>query len=218
MTDAVAPGLIFRITASASRTWIVRYAPGAVRRKAVIGTYGSGDRGLSLAEARDKAHQIATAARQGRDLPAEWSEAARAAEARQRAAKRGDGPPQTVEQLLRAYVANYCQANRRNWQQTERLFEAHVIANIGDKALVTLRRADVVALLEQLRNRKGLGAQVNRIRSQIVAALPSASPTSSVRSSIASAAATPTRRACCTVCAKVPTVRPRCSARRPRRH
>lgn len=172
LTDAAAPGLIFRVAASGVKSWIVRYTPlGATRRKALIGIYGTGDRGLSLAQARDEAHEIAKAARQGRDRPAETAETRRAAEAIQRAAKRGDGPPATVGQLLNRYIGDYCKANQRRWQQTQQLFEAHVAPEIGDKALATLRRADVVALLERLRNRKGLAAQVNRVRSQVLAAL-----------------------------------------------
>jgi integrase len=47
----------------------------------------------------------------------------------------------------------------------------HVKPAIGDRRLGELRRADVFELLDVLQTKKGLRAQVNRVRSQIVAAL-----------------------------------------------
>ena len=51
------------------------------------------------------------------------------------------------------------------------MFEAHVKPAIGKVPLGELRRGDIVELLDDLQNEKGFGAQVNRVRSQILAAL-----------------------------------------------
>lgn len=159
--DDVGPGLHLRIAAGGARTWSVRYSPkGAARRRATIGSYP----GLSLAAARAKAYEIAAAAKRGEDLPA--SDAAQLEEARAAAAR-----PGTVAELLRRYVADYAKANQRRWQLTERMFDLHVIPRLGDKLAVDLRRADVIELLDELRTAKKLAAQVNRVRSQLVAAL-----------------------------------------------
>src|SRR5205814_7693126 len=53
----------------------------------------------------------------------------------------------------------------------ERMFDSHVKPAIGKKTVTELRRADIVELLDDLQNEKGLKAQVNRVRSQILAAL-----------------------------------------------
>jgi integrase len=53
----------------------------------------------------------------------------------------------------------------------ERIFEAHVKPAIGKRPLAELRRAHLVELLDDLQNEKGLRAQVNRVRSQVIAAL-----------------------------------------------
>jgi len=53
----------------------------------------------------------------------------------------------------------------------ERMFENHVKPTaLGKKPLAEVRRADVVELLDDLQNKKGYAAQVNRVRSQILAA------------------------------------------------
>jgi integrase len=51
------------------------------------------------------------------------------------------------------------------------MFDSHVNPAIGRKPLAELRRADIVELLDNLQNEKGLRAQVNRVRSQVLAAL-----------------------------------------------
>jgi integrase len=51
------------------------------------------------------------------------------------------------------------------------MFDNHVKRSaIGNKPLAELRRADVVELLDELQNSKGFAAQVNRVRSQLLAA------------------------------------------------
>src|SRR5229473_3508485 len=129
-------------------------------RRTTYGAYPA----ISLAEARARAKEIAAAAARGIDLP---SAEEREREEQQRAADR----PLTVGDLLNRYVADYCKPNQRKWKMTERLFEMHVKPTLGRRPLTELRRADVVELLEELQNEKGLRAQVNRVREHVVAAL-----------------------------------------------
>ncbi|MFL7900502.1 tyrosine-type recombinase/integrase [Azospirillum argentinense] len=161
ITDLREPGLEFRISAGGSRSWRVRYRVKGVagRKVETIGPYPT----FSLADARDRAHAITSAAKKGIDLPEREKRD-------DEEAKRAEQRPKTVADLLTRYVNDYCKANQRRWEQTDRLFTAHVVPAIGTKALDEVRRADIVELLDDLQNRKGLNAQVNRVRSQVVAA------------------------------------------------
>jgi integrase len=161
VVDTDAPGLVVRVTVKGIKSWGIRYRPkGLGQQRASYGTYPA----VSLAAARERAREIAAAAVKGIDLPA--------AEARERQGQsKHDNRPQTLGALLDEYVERYCKPNQRRWTLTARMFETHVKPAIGKVALGELRRADIVELLDNLQNDKGFGAQVNRVRSQILAAL-----------------------------------------------
>jgi integrase len=72
--------------------------------------------------------------------------------------------PQTVGAMIDRFVEGYCRTNLRRWQPVARVFEMHVKPALGGKPLYEFRRADVVEMLDDLQNRKGLRAQVNRVR------------------------------------------------------
>jgi len=76
-----------------------------------------------------------------------------------------------VGDLLDEYVERYCKPNQRKWGLASRMFDSHVKPTLGRKPLAELRRADIVELLDDLQNKKGLRAQVNRVRSEVLAAL-----------------------------------------------
>jgi integrase len=163
VTDTKARGLVLRVAAASKRhsrglkSWAIRYRPkGGVQRRETIGTYPS----LSLAKARQRALAVVAAASGGGDLPAD--------ETRER--QRSVALSRTVGDLLTEYVGAYAKVSQRRWQLTERLFDQHVRPHLGAKRLVDLRRHDVAAMLDKLQ-KAGLRAQVNRVRSQIVAAL-----------------------------------------------
>ena len=161
IVDADAPGLVLRVTANGMKSWAIRYTPkGSGQQRDTYGTYPA----VKLAAARLRARDIGAAAARGIDLPA--------VEKRERDEQRKcDNRPHTVGDLLDEYVERYCKPNQRKWTLTERMFDSHVKPTIGRKPLVELRRADIVELLDDLQNKKGLRAQVNRVRSQILAAL-----------------------------------------------
>ena len=158
--DAIAPGLELRVSVGGRRSWSIRYRPrGGTRQRATYGTYPA----KSLAEARARSLAIAAAAADGIDLPAEE-------EAERDEQRKGEGRPRTVGALVDDYVAKHCKVTQRRPLMVERLFENHVKPAIGDLLLTELRRADLVELLDDLQNKKGLRAQVNRVRSQLIAA------------------------------------------------
>jgi integrase len=161
IVDAGAPGLAVRVTLNGVKSWAIRYRlKGSEQRRASFGTYPA----VSLRDARRRAREILGAAERGIDLVAQES---RAAEEARKTAER----PDTVADLLDRYLTDYCRGNQRRWQLTERMFDAHVKPAIGKVRLIELRRADIVEMLDDLENEKGLRAQVNRVRSQVVAAL-----------------------------------------------
>jgi hypothetical protein len=159
--DTLTPGLVLRVTSNGVKSFCVRYRPkGGVQKRHTIGVYPIWE----LGKARVRAADIIAAAGHGVDLPAQE-------EAERQAARRAAARPTTIGELLKRYVAGYCQANQRKWKLTRRMFEMHVEPTLGSKALVDLRRADIVELLDDLQNKEGFAAQVNRVRSQLVAAL-----------------------------------------------
>jgi integrase len=170
--DTEAPGLELRVSPEDRRqkvrkAWSIRYQPKAgARKRATYDAYPT----ISLAEARARAKEIAAAAARGIDLPQQE-------EGQRKEERKAANRPQTVGDLLDRYVDDYCKTSQRKWQLAERMFEMHVKPAkidgrpLGEKPLIELRRADLVELLDDLQNEKGLHAQVNRVRSQLVAAL-----------------------------------------------
>jgi integrase len=159
--DERSPGLELRVSVEGGKSWSIRYRPkGGERQRETYGRYP----GVTLAAARERAKDIAAAAAKGINLPAQEK---RQREAERQAANR----PQTLGDLLDEYVEKHCKVTQRSWLMVERMFNSHVKPAIGKTPLGDLRRADVVELLDDLQNGKGFRAQVNRVRTQIVAAL-----------------------------------------------
>jgi integrase len=172
--DKKVQGLVLRasrVSDEILKVWMVRYRPkGATQRRWAIGKYGAAPL-LTLEAARQRVRKIVAAAKDGIDLPAKEAEDRRRAAEQARERRRAAELPQTVADLLDLYVAQYCKANQRRWRLVERMFENHVKPTaLGKKPLAEVRRADVVELLDDLQNKKGYAAQVNRVRSQILAA------------------------------------------------
>jgi integrase len=162
-TDTAAHGLTLRLMAPSTKhpdgfkSWAVRYrVKGGAQKRATIGAYPA----LSLSKARQRAMVITAAAKGGVDLPEEEAKHHR----------RDTAAARTVGHLLTEYVEAYCKPNQRRWRLTERLFETHVRPHLGGRRLVDLRRQDGAELMDRLQ-KAGLRAQVNRVRSQLVAAL-----------------------------------------------
>jgi integrase len=158
--DSEAKGLEFHVSSHGGKSWSIRYRPkGGERKRSGYSTYPV----IPLAKARARTLEIAAAAAHGIDLPEQ--------EERQRDEERkATTRPQTFRDLLDRYVEGYCKPNQRRWQLTARLFDMHVTPTLGKKPLVELRRGDLVEMLDDLQNDKRLNAQVNRVRTALVAA------------------------------------------------
>jgi integrase len=153
IVDAETKGLTLRVTPGGIKSWSVRYRPRGGQRQQIhtMGSYPA----VGLADARRRAQAVLAAARDGRDLPAEEL---RAAEEGKKAA----ATARTVSQLAAEFVEGYAKTNHRRWKATEQLITNHILPRLGDRAAGSVRRADIVELLDHMEHEKGLGAQVNR--------------------------------------------------------
>jgi len=157
-TDATVPGLAFRVGAGTTfnpegrRDWLLRYRPRKQAQKAVgLGTYPA----LSLAQARQRAGEIITAAKRGVDLIALEeceAEARRMAETKAR----------PLSEIASAYLDSV--KRLRSWRSIESRTRCHIIPKLGKKPIGEVTRADVVEFLDDLEREDGLRHQVNRCR------------------------------------------------------
>jgi len=159
IADTEVKGLTFRLTPNGTRSWLVRFRlPRRPQRAHVLGPYP----GISLKAARQRAADIVAAAKRGVDLPAEED---RLKAERKKAAETA----WTVSQLASEFIEGYAKTNHRRWKATEQRITNHILPQLGDRAAASVRRADVVELLDHLEREKGLGAQVNRTRTTLSA-------------------------------------------------
>jgi integrase len=143
----------WNLTLRVSRTtksWDCRYRLNSERQRVGLGTFPS----VSLSEARQKSLEIGNKVKKGIDLKAQATENIRL--------------KRTVGQAVRIYIDSHCKEHQKSWQQTERLFEKHVINRIGDVPLPNLGRSHVLGIMDDLAG-EGLTVQVNRVVSQIKA-------------------------------------------------
>jgi integrase len=158
IVDSEAKGLTLRLTVGGVKSWSVRYRVRGQPQRTF--TLPSRYPTTSLAEARRRAEAIRAAARDGRDLP---DEEERAAEAREKAA----ASARTVRELAAEFIERYAKTNHRRWKVTQQRIGNHILPRLGARAAASVRRADVVELLDHLEREKGLGAQVNRTRTTL---------------------------------------------------
>jgi integrase len=155
--DVAAPGLRLRVTEKAAMSWLVRYRPRGQAQKAVtLGPYPT----LTLADARQRAAEIAAAAKKGLDLIAEEGRQAEAAEAARAKAR-------TVAEV----ALDFLKASERlkSYRQRASYMRNHVLPAIGSKVVGEIRRADVVELLDEIEHERKLGQTANRVRETLLA-------------------------------------------------
>jgi integrase len=153
VTDKTVRCLTIRI--SGVRSFVVRYRlPRQGQRDVTIGTYPE----ITLAEARQRARDIIAAAKRGIDIIAE--------ERRVDAERRKE---EATAQLVRDLVADYVrhiQPHLRRWHTIEGILNKHVVPVLGDRPAKSVRRADIVELLDAMQGR-GLRQIVNRTKSAL---------------------------------------------------
>lgn len=142
------PGLILRVTPAGQKSWAFRYYRGKQKVRFTFGSFSDHKalKKYGLADAKAKAMEFRLALTDGRDPEAE---------ARNR--RNAD----TVSELLDTYVSNYARQRKKSWREDERIFERDVKPAIGHIKANELRRAEVLTLLNGIRDR-GAGIMANR--------------------------------------------------------
>jgi integrase len=155
--DAAAPGLRLRVTATGAKSWLMRYRPrGQAQKGATLGPYPS----ITLADARQRAAEIAAAAKKGRDLIEEEERQAEAAEAAKAKAR-------TVATVSEDFLK--ASGRLKSYRQRKSYIKNHILPAIGERVVGEIRRADVVELLDDVEHKRALNQTVNRVRETLLA-------------------------------------------------
>ena len=171
--------LVVKLTQSGS-TFYYQYFLGERRRFLPIGPYDAkGERGKTLLQARDQAHELSTLYRSGvTDLHGHFEdlendrkeERKRKLEESQRKAE--EAKSSTLAQLLEAYVGHLSRLGKVSAYDAHNIFKSHVY--VGAPKLAARRACDIevddfVALLAQL-TQAGKGRTAGKLRSYLRAA------------------------------------------------
>ena len=140
--DALAPGLVLRISDTGSKRWQVRFRVGGRAARMSLGAWPD----LTLAEARKRAREVREQADAGVD-PRDAREAEkRRAEAE---ARKEAEAARTFGDLAEAYVGREC-SRLANGRELESLIRRELIPELGAVPLGDFRRRDMVRLLDRL--------------------------------------------------------------------
>jgi integrase len=153
--DAATPGLALRVTSSGAKSWSFRFrnSAGKPTRKA-LGPYipTSPHIHVSLASARAATGDLRAKIRSGIDVTAAPAV-----------------PPDSRKfaSVVDRWERRQKKLGRRSVGETRRILDLHVVPSLGDRQIETVRRRDVIEVLEHLRDEKDLKAQVNRVQRAI---------------------------------------------------
>jgi integrase len=132
-------GLLVVVFPSGKQSFIVRYRSGGVKKKLTLG-------GISLAAARKSAADALYAVSEGRD-PVEAKKAAKE--------KAAGAAANTVEAVLVDYLKREATPNLRTSDDREQAFERLVYPAIGSQQIHTLKRSQIVKLLDKIEDENG---------------------------------------------------------------
>ena len=143
------------VGASGVKTYFFEYRPGRGRgvhkRRISIGRHGSP---WTPEQARDQAHDYAVAVKAGRD-PLEERAAKQAGRDRARLVST------VVEEWLRRD-----QAKNRSRAEVEKLMQRNVLPFIGERAIETIRKRDIIELIDEITDR-GAPIMANRMLAHV---------------------------------------------------
>ncbi len=142
--DEAQPGFGLRLTSNGKRTWQIMYRSGGVRRRLALGEWPA----LPLKFARQAAEQAMAQVEAGKDP------------ARERAVVTGG--PVTVQRLADAYLERHAKRNKKTWVADAGMIRREVLPVWGKRAADTIRRRDVIELVEGVAAR-GTGVMANRV-------------------------------------------------------
>jgi len=142
VADTEARGLSFRVSASGTRDWLVRYRvkgrPG--QHATSPGPYPA----VTLAAARERTFKVVAAAKGGTDLPDQE---------RQQAALAAEATKDTVASVSQEFTKRRLRERGRAPSYVaavERMFRDHVLPRWRDRDIHSITRRDVVALLDAI--------------------------------------------------------------------
>jgi integrase len=140
--DARAVGLYFILQPSGKASWAYRYKVGKTSKKLTLGSWPL----VTLAMARDRARKAAVERFDGVDPVA----AKRAAKAEAQAPALD-----TIEVVVEDYLTRHARKKTRlrSWQATERHLRNEIVRPWGKRRLSSIRRAEVIALLDKIADR-----------------------------------------------------------------
>jgi integrase len=150
--DRRCKGLAVRVAPSGGKTWDLAYrihGTGKMRRLS-LGRFGD----INLEQARERAYELTSAARQGRDLIAEEDEAKAAAASRI-----------TVETLIDLYLRRRVQGRLRTAKDVERRLK-RTLAPIFQRHAADICRRDVRELLDGIVD-QGMGREAEKRRQTV---------------------------------------------------
>ncbi|MFL5056584.1 MAG: tyrosine-type recombinase/integrase, partial [Microvirga sp.] len=129
--DELTPGLHLRVGNNGHKSWSVVFRVGGRKNRMTLGIYPA----LSLANARAAALTVLAKAQVGDDP---------LAERREKEARHGE----TVEKIGRAWVEHHSRPNNRSWRFQQRQLELYVYPKLGNRAVSSLRRRDIIDLID----------------------------------------------------------------------
>jgi integrase len=142
--DRSEPGLMFRVAPSGVKSWSLLYRRQGdnKRRRVKLGRFPE----IGLAAARAKATRLKEAIAEGAD-PATPPFEVEAVE--------------TVDQLLNRYLKDSPPASAKWSSEVARIFKKDIRPVIGGRKLTTIKRADILAIINRVKDR-GAGVSSNR--------------------------------------------------------
>jgi integrase len=154
VADQKVAGLHFILqpSPSRSRSWAFRFRILGKSAKATLGSYPS----LGLGQARDLARRAAADIANGIDPRAKKKAAKVAANEASRSELDG------IERVVDLFIARYARPKNRSWAESERLLKAEIVSQWRGRPLSSIRRRDVVALLDRIIDR-GSPVTANRV-------------------------------------------------------
>lgn len=146
ITDEMTPGLALRITSAGVKGWSFRFrTPAGKTTRRAIGSYPA----VRLAAARATASKLRQQVRDGHDVRAPSLEARLA---------------NTLAAVVDRWERRQERQDKRSYREARRILDLHILPALGGRQVGTIRRRDVIELLERLRDEAGLGPQVNRVQ------------------------------------------------------
>ena len=134
--DAVVPGFGVRISEKGRKSWFLMYSLYGRRRRMSLGTYPI----TPLADARQAARNALVEVEKGFDPAAD--------KIQQRKTR-----PQTFGELAQEYLQRHATPNKRTGKEDEKKLNGDVLPEWRHRKVETIRRADVIRLIETVYNR-----------------------------------------------------------------